>query len=98
MAVGPPVLVDFRFALATVPTGPDEAGRPPPQVLRATGQPLRPALRGQFSSGLDSLQGATLRLCRARPTPRLARGSRTHPPRASGPRTEPVGSAARRRT
>src|SRR5215211_8471470 len=40
MAVGPPVLVDFRFALATVPTGPDEAGRPPPQVLRATGQPL----------------------------------------------------------
>src|SRR5215211_4463471 len=29
MAVGPPVLVDL-FALATVPTGPDEAGGPPP--------------------------------------------------------------------
>ena len=28
----------LRFALATVPTGPDEAGGPPPQVLRATGQ------------------------------------------------------------
>jgi hypothetical protein len=27
------------FALATVPTGPDEAEGPPPQVLRATGQP-----------------------------------------------------------
>src|SRR5215207_3160766 len=43
MAVGPPVLVDFRFALATVPTGPDEAGGPPPQVPRATGQPPRGA-------------------------------------------------------
>src|SRR5512133_3321337 len=39
MAVGPPGLVDFRFALATVPTAPDEAGGPPPQVLHATGQP-----------------------------------------------------------
>jgi hypothetical protein len=28
------------FALATLPIGADEAGGPPPQVLRATGQPL----------------------------------------------------------
>jgi hypothetical protein len=35
------LIVVFRFALATVPTGPDEPGGPPPQVLRATGQPLR---------------------------------------------------------
>src|SRR6266542_2618429 len=37
MAV-PPVSID-DFALATVATRPDEAGGPPPQVLRATGQP-----------------------------------------------------------
>jgi hypothetical protein len=36
----PPVSND-DFALATVATRPDEAGGPPPQVLRATGQPLR---------------------------------------------------------
>src|SRR6266508_2605598 len=40
MAV-PPVSID-DFALATVTTRPDEAGGPPPQVLRATGQPLWP--------------------------------------------------------
>jgi hypothetical protein len=34
----PPVSND-DFALATVATRPDEAGGPPPQVLRATGQP-----------------------------------------------------------
>jgi hypothetical protein len=32
--------LDDDFALATVAARPDEAGGPPPQVLRATGQPL----------------------------------------------------------
>jgi hypothetical protein len=41
MPVGPPVLVDFRFALATLLTRPDDAAGPPPQVLRPTGQPRR---------------------------------------------------------
>src|SRR5436853_6813997 len=60
MAVGPPVLVDFRFALATVPTGPDEAGGPPPQVLRATGQPQVLTDNGQQFTGRFSRGGEVL--------------------------------------
>jgi hypothetical protein len=41
----PPVSND-DFALATVATRPDEAGGPPPQVLRATGQP-------RYETGFD---------------------------------------------
>ena len=37
---GSPVSMDL-FALATLPTAADEAGEPPPQVLRATGQPRK---------------------------------------------------------
>src|SRR6266705_1909931 len=40
----PPVSID-DFALATVAARPDEAGEPPPQVLRATGQPPCPDQR-----------------------------------------------------
>src|SRR5215210_9426932 len=57
MAVGPPVLVDFRFALATVPTRPDEAGGPPPQVLRATGQPQQPSRYGLCALCADRHHG-----------------------------------------
>src|SRR6266508_2759552 len=60
MAV-PPVSID-DFALATVATRPDEAGGPPPQVLRATGQPHRPQRLVYLSSsdhysGQPSLNG-----------------------------------------
>jgi hypothetical protein len=41
----PPVSID-DFALATVASRPDEAGGPPPQVLRAMGQPPSPASAG----------------------------------------------------
>src|SRR6266511_5331629 len=59
MAV-PPVSID-DFALATVATRPDEAGGPPPQVLRATGQPppvgLVPVLGGEPA---DDVQAVTI--------------------------------------
>src|SRR6266536_5363136 len=56
MAV-PPVSID-DFALATVATRPDEAGGPPPQVLRATGQPLWSTGRRPGRSLMDELKSS----------------------------------------